>query len=370
MRSLLYGAARLLGGIVLGLFGVCYGGTLAASELRLLNWSDYVDPRIVEDFTRETGIRVVYDTFDQIEMVETRLLAGRSGYDLVVATGAVLPRLIAAGAITPIDRNVTPNLRHLSREIDAALAVYDPGNRHAVAYLWGTTGIGVRLDQVRRRLLDRDILPSWSLVFDPAIAARLADCGISMLDAGGEIIPAALIHLGRLPHSEVDADIEAAANTIRAVRPYVRRFHSSDYINGLANGTLCLVVGYSGDILQARRRATEAGATFEIAYIVPREGALLWIDAFVVPTDAPNAAAAHRFIDFLNRPDIAARNVEHVRFASGNESARAILPSDILEDPAIYPPQDVFTRLITIRPYSEPGLRLINRTWQRVTTGR
>ncbi len=338
-------------------------------ELKIYNWSDYVDPEVLDAFTKETGIKVVYDTFDQMETVETKLLAGKTGYDLIVVTASFLPRHIPLKLYTEIDRSKVPNLANMWPEITGRLAKYDAGNKFAVNYMWGTTGIGYNVKKVKERLGDQPI-DSWSILFDPAKLSKLADCGVHVLDATEELFPAALRYLGLDPDSKKQADLDKAAALLQKMRPHVQKFHSSEYINGLANGDICLAVGYSGDVLQARKRAKEANSGVEVAYLIPKEGALMWFDSFVIPRDAGNKDAALKFIDFVNRPEIAAKNSNFIQYASGNLAAQKSLDPAVLNDPGIYPTAEVIGRLYTITPYDDKTQRAVNRLWTKVKSGR
>lgn len=355
------------------LLSACLARPAAAAAERVVhvyNWSDYVAPGVLEDFTRETGIRVVYDTYDSNEILETKLLAGRSGYDVVVPSGPFLQRLVRAGVFQRLDRARLPNLRHVWPEVAARLAVFDPGNLHAVDYMWGTTGIGVNVAKVRERL-GRDVpLDSWDLLLKPALSGKLRDCGIHVLDAPEDVFPGVLRALGLDPDTRNPDDLGRAADALVRVRGNVRKFHSSEYVNALAGGDACLAIGYSGDILQAKRRAEEARNGVVLAYAVPREGALMWFDSFAVPADAGNVAEAHAFIDYMLRPEIAARNTDAVAYASGNGAARALIRPDILADPGIYPDAATFGRLFTNTAYDERTQRVVTRLWTRVRTGR
>ncbi|MCC5976636.1 MAG: polyamine ABC transporter substrate-binding protein [Salinarimonas sp.] len=338
--------------------------------VNVYNWSDYIDPATLEAFTEETGIRVVYDTYDTNEIVETRLLAGRSGYDIVVPTGPYIERLIQAGVLAELDKEQLPNLDNVWPEIAERTAIYDPGNAHSVIYMWGTTGIGVNVDMVRERLGEDAPLDTWSLVFDPDIAAQLSDCGIYIVDAADDMFPSALNYLG-LPHDSRDpGEIEQAAELLSQMSTHVRRFHASEYINAIANGDICVAVGYSGDILQARDRAEEAGSGIDIAYFVPREGAVMWFDSFAIPADAPNPENAHAFIDYMLRADVAADNVNYVAYASGVLPAKPMIDDAILNDPGIYPDDETMDRLLITTAYDERTQRLITRSWTRIQTGR
>lgn len=364
--------AMLAAACILLSAGILQPASLAAERERVVhvyNWSDYVDPKMLEAFTRETGIRVVYDTFDTNELVETKLLAGRSGYDIIVPTGPFLQRLIQAGVFRKLDRDKLPNLKHVWPQIAQRLATYDPGNRHAVDYMWGTTGIGLNVEKVRERLGELP-LDSWDLLLKPEYAAKLKDCGIQVLDSPEDILPGVLKATGRNPDTRDEADLRAAADRLVAIRANVQKFHSSEYLNALANGDICLAVGYSGDILQAKRRAEEAGNGVRIAYIVPREGAQMWFDSFAIPVESQHADEAHAFIDFMLRPEVSAANTNLVAYASGNIDAKQFVRPDILNDPNVYPPPDVMARLFTNTAYDEKTQTLVTRLWTRVRTGR
>ncbi len=349
----------------------------AAAQERVVNvynWSDYIDPKVIEEFTKETGIKVRYDTFDSNEIVEAKLLAGKTGYDVVVPGSTVLRRLISVGVFQKLDKSKIPNLQHAWPEITQRLAAYDPGNEYAVNYMWGTTGIGYNVAKVKAALGNVP-LDSWDIFFKPENLAKLRSCGVHVLDTAEELLPAALKYLGMDPDSKSAADIEKAGELLLKLRPNIQKFHSSEYINALANGEICLVVGWSGDVFQAKARAKEAAektkkAVVEIDYIVPKEGAQIWFDSFSIPKDAPNVEAAYAFINFMMRPEIAARNTNFVAYASGNLAAQKSVEKEILDNPSIYPPADVFKRLYTVTPYPAQLQRTVTRVWTRVKTGR
>jgi putrescine transport system substrate-binding protein len=346
-------------------------GAAAQSErvVNVYNWSDYIDPQVIEGFTTETGIKVVYDTYDNNEIVETKLLAGKSGYDIVVPSGPFLQRLIAAKVFQRLDKAKIPNLTHMWPEVQQRLAVYDPGNQHAVNYMWGTTGIGINVKKVRERLGDIP-LNTWDLVMRPELASKLKGCGIYMLDSPEDLFPGILAYLGLNPDSKRIDDLNRAGEALFKVRGNVQKFHSSEYINALANGDICVAVGYSGDVMQAKKRAEEAKNDVEIQYIIPREGALMWFDSMAVPADARNVAEAHEFINFMMRPQIAAANTNFVSYASGNVSAKEFVDPAILGNPGIYPDEATFKRLFTNTAYDERAQRAVTRLWTRVKTGR
>lgn len=342
----------------------------AQNELKIYNWSDYINPAVLDAFTRETGIRVIYDTYDQKELAEAALKGGKSGYDLVVIDATALSRHIALKLYTPLDKTRLANLSHLWPEITKRLARHDPDNRHAVNYLWGTTGLGYNLKKIRERLGPEARVESWSVLFNPETLRKLAPCGVHVLDAPEELFPAALRYLGLDPDSRKEADWRKAMDLLLKIRPYIQKFHSTEFVGGLANGDICLAVGTSGDVMQARRRARESRNDVEIGFAIPKEGALLWFDNLVIPASATNKEAAHRFLDFLNRPEIAALNASSLQFASPNLAAQAYLPPEIRNHPGIYPPADVLSRLYTIAPLDEASQRARARLWQRVKTGK
>jgi putrescine transport system substrate-binding protein len=358
----------ILASLALGL-AIVSGASAQEKVVNVYNWSDYIDPKVLDDFTKETGIKVVYDTYDNNEIVETKLLAGKSGYDIVVPSGPFLQRLIKAGVFRPLDKAKLPNLPNLWPDVAQRLTVFDPGNAHAVSYMWGTTGIGVNVEKVRERLGDL-AFNTWDVVMRPEIVGKLKDCGVTMLDAPEDLFPGVLNYLGLNPDSKRLDDLQRAGDALFRVRGFVQKFHSSEYINALANGDICLAVGYSGDVIQAKKRAEEAKNGVEIAYAIPREGALMWFDSFAIPADARNVAEAHAFIDYMLRPQVAAANTNFVNYASGNLAAKALIRPEILGNPGIYPDEATFKRLFTNTAYDERSQRTVTRLWTRVKTGR
>ncbi|KAB1077753.1 polyamine ABC transporter substrate-binding protein [Methylobacterium soli] len=369
-RAVLGAVAALATALAASLAGAPAGAQAPERVVNIYNWSDYIDPKVLEDFTRQTGTKVVYDTYDNNEILETKLLAGRSGYDVVVPSGPFLQRLIRAGAFQPLDKARIPNLTHVWPEIAGRLATYDPGNAYAVDYMWGTTGLGLNLAAVRERLGAGAALNTWNLVLNPANANRLKDCGIMMLDSPEDLIPSMLPAYGLKADSKRWDDITQVTDALYKVRGTVRKFHSSEYIQSLANGDLCVAVGYSGDVLQAKKRAEEAKNGLEIAYLIPREGALMWFDAFAIPKDAPHAAEAHAFIDYMMRPDVAAANTNFVSYASGNLAAKKLVRPEILNNTGIYPDEAVMQRLSTNTAWDDRTQRFVTRLWTRVRTGK
>jgi putrescine transport system substrate-binding protein len=355
--------------VVLGLLAAT-AAEAQQQRVNFYNWSDYIDPTVLKDFTRQTGIEVTYDTFDSNDLLETKLLAGKSGYDVVVPTAYFLERQIKAGVFQKLDKSKLPNLVNIWPDISDRLAVYDPGNQYAVNYMWGTTGIGYNVKKARDMLGPAGKIDSWDLVFNPENLARFKDCGVHMLDSSDDVFPAALAYLGLDPNSKDAADLQKAADLVAKVRPFVRKFHSSEYLNALASGEICLVVGWSGDIKQAQKRAAEAKGGVEIGYAIPKEGAQMFFDNLAIPKDARNAANAHALIDYLQRPEVAARNSNFVAYANGNLASRKFIDKAMLDDPAVYPDEATMKRLYTITAQDQKTLRLVNRLWTRVKTGK
>jgi putrescine transport system substrate-binding protein len=327
-------------------------------------------PGVLEEFTKETGIKVIYDTFDANETLETRLLAGKSGYDVVVPTAYFLQRQIAAGIFQKLDKSKLPNLVNAWPDIAKRLAVYDPGNLYAANYMWGTTGIGYNVKAVHDLLGPDAKIDSWDIVFKPEKLAKFADCGIHMLDSADDILPAAMNYLGLDPNSTKQADLTKAAELVSKVRPYVRKFHSSEYLDALATGEICFVVGWSGDIKQAQSRAAEAKNGVEIGYAIPKEGAQMFFDNFAIPADAKNVAEAYELINYLYRPDVAAKNSDFLSYANGNLASQKLIDTKIINDKTVYPDAATLTRLFVITARDPATQRIINRLWTQVKTGR
>ena len=334
------------------------------------NWSNYMAPDVLEAFTRETGIKVVYDTFDANETLETRLLAGKSGYDVVVPTAYFLQRQISAHVFQKLDKSKLPNLANAWPTVTQRLATYDPGNLYAANYMWGTTGIGYNVKAVQKILGPDAKIDSWDIVFKPENLAKFKECGVHMLDSADDIFPAALSYLKLDPNSTRPADLEKAADLVGKVRPYVRKFHSSEYLNALATGEICLVVGWSGDVMQARSRAAEAKSEVEIGYTIPKEGAQMFFDNLAIPADAPHVAEAYELINYLYRPEVAAKNSDFLSYANGNLASQKLVDPKILGDRNIYPDEATLAKLFVITARDPATQRTINRLWTKVKTGR
>lgn len=370
-----YVTTRRLLGSVAGV-ALLAAGAAHADTLNVYNWSDYIGEDTIANFEAETGIRVNYDVYDSNSVVEARLLAGASGYDIVVPTAVpFLQRQIQAGVYQPLNRDLIPNWANLDPVLMSVIAGgADPDNAHAAIYLWGTNGIGYNIQAIAERMPDAPV-DSYDLLLDPAVLANFADCGVSMLDDPSEVIPVVLHYLGYHPYGkgvspdEALAQLAEAEERLMQLRPYIRYFHSSQYINDLANGELCLAYGWSGDVFQARDRAAEAGHGIEIDYVIPEEGTILWFDMLAIPADAPNPANAHAFIDFLLRPEVMAGITDYVVYANAVPSSLEFVDPEIVDDPGVFPPQEVKERLFSAEVVDAGYERARTRTWTRVRTG-
>jgi len=343
----------------------------AASTGKVLNlfiWSDYLAPNTLSDFEKQGGIKVHVAYFDTNETLETKLLAGSSGYDVVVPTASYFERQIKAGVYLPLDKSKLPNLKNMDPQLMARVAMHDPGNEHGVIYTWGTNGIGYNEKMVKELMPDAP-LDSWRLVFDPAVASKVAKCGISVLDSPAEMMRAVLSYLGRDPNSQKPEDLAVAETTLLKIRPYIRNINSSEYIEALANGDLCIAVGYNGDVLQARDRAREANKGIEIKYVVPKEGSILWFDMLAIPKDAPDVDSAYAYLNYIMTPQVMADISDFKRYANANAAAQALVLPAVREDTAIYPPLELREKLAVQLADSPEQTRAITRMWQKFKTG-
>jgi putrescine transport system substrate-binding protein len=361
MKKALFAATALI--------AVTFSAAAQERVVNVYNWSDYIDATILEDFNKETGIKVVYDVFDSNEILETKLLAGSTGYDIVVPTGTFLARQIQAGVFQKLDKAKLPNLKNMDPVIMDRLTKYDPGNEYAINYMWGTTGIGYNVAKVKERLGENADMTTWDSVMNPDNLAKLADCGVMMLDTAEEIVPAALNYLGLNPDSQEPDDLAKAEEHLLKLRPSIRKFHSSEYINALANGDICIAVGWSGDILQARDRAAEAAAGVEVNYSIPKEGALMWFDNMAIPADAKNVEEAHVFLDYIMRAEVMAKASNYVYYANGNLASKQFLNADVIGDTAIYPDDATLNKLYTVSAKDQKVQRVMTRIWTKVVTG-
>jgi putrescine transport system substrate-binding protein len=345
------------------------GATDAEKVLNVYNWSDYIDPTVVPAFEKEYGIKVNYDVFDSNEVLFTKLLAGKTGYDIVVPSASFLERQIKAGVFMKLDKSKLSNLKYLDPDITARVALHDPGNEHAVNYFWGTSGVGYNVAKVKAIMPDAPV-DSFRMFYEPAVVSKFKDCGVTILDAPSEVLGTVLLYLGKDPNSEKPEDLAAAEKVLMAIRPFVRYVNSSKYIEDLANGEICLSLGWVGDVFQSRDRAAEAKKGVNINYHIPKEGAIMFFDMLAIPADATHPLNAHLFIDYLMRPEVAAKNSDKVHYANSNAASWEKISPDVRNDPAVFPPPDVMAKLQPDLAESPEFTRQLTRTWTRFKTGK
>jgi putrescine transport system substrate-binding protein len=337
--------------------------------VNIYNWTDYIDPTVLDDFTKETGIKTRYDVFDSLETLEAKLFAGHSGYDIVLPSNEPsFSRLIRAGALAPIDRTKVPNWKNLDPALMQRIETSDAGNRHGAIYLWGSIGLGINPDRIRSLAPDAP-LDSWALLLDPAWAKRLAPCGIIMMDSAIDVIPSVLHYLGRNQNGATPEDLDAVLKALLAIRPYIRDFASGGALEALATGQACMALDYSGDVGQAGARAKEAGKGVTVTYVAPKEGAEIGFDMLAIPSDAPHKDAALAFINFVLRPDIMARITDATRYPNAVPATRVLVRPELLQDPNVFPPDDVMQRFFTIGPSAQATDRARTRMWARFKAG-
>jgi putrescine transport system substrate-binding protein len=359
-------------GAVLGIaVAVAIALVARADEERLLNvynWPDYIGEHTAQQFETMTGIKVNYDVYDSNETFETKLLAGHTGYDIVVSSGSFLGKQVRAGLFAVLDKRKLPNLKYMDPSIMRAAAELDPDNAHSVPYFWGTIGLGYNVKKIEERMANAPV-DSLDLLFKPELAKKFADCGIAMLDSPADVLEIALHYLGRSPYSAKKEDYEAAQTLLMKVRPYIKYFHSSRYIEDMANGKICLALGWNGDFLTARDRASEAKSGIEIQYRIPKEGTEIWIDNLAIPADAPHPNNALAFINFLMDPQIAAADANAADNATPDTAARPYIKPALRDDPNLYPPPDVIAKLFPDKPVSPAIEQLRVDTWTRIKGG-
>jgi len=337
--------------------------------LNLYTWADYLAPTTLTNFEKQTGIKVHVTYFDTNETLEARMLTGNSGFDVVVPTAPYLQRQIRSGAYRPLDKKLLPNIRNLDPALMSQVELNDPGNAHAVIYAWGTIGIGYN-EKMVRDALPAGLPNSWGVVFDPAVAARLAQCGISLIDDPAGIVRLVLKYLGKNTDNPSAQDLEAAQAALLKVRPFIRTIDSVANIQAMANGDICVAVAYNGDFVQSQKRANDAGNGIKVGYMIPDEGTLLWFDTLAIPRDAPHAANAHRFLDYLMEPQVIADISNFTGFANANSAALPLLDRAIVMNATVYPTPDERRRLFVQRVDSPEQTRAITRLWQKFKTGR
>jgi putrescine transport system substrate-binding protein len=369
--------ARARSGFLLAaaLAAACGGGKQAGTPqgveekvLHVYNWADYIGSTTLSDFEARTGIKVVYDTYDANEVLETKLLAGHTGYDVVVPSSTFLARQVKAGVYRKLDKSLLPNLAHMDPEVMRQVALSDPGNQYAIAYTWGTLGIGYNPGQVRKAI-GTDRIDSWGAIFDPAVASGLSGCGIALLDAPEDVFNAALIYIGRDPNSERAEDLAAAEAVLVKVAPYVRYYNSMQSIGDLASGEICVALTWNGFVNQARSRGRDAKTPVRVEYALPREGSTAWYDTMAIPADAPHPGNAHAFLNFMMDPQVIAAVTRDTGYANGNAASLEYLDAKFRNDAAVYPPADVLANLQPNTAHSQEYSRELNRAWTRIKTG-
>ncbi len=342
--------------------------TDAEKVVNVYNWSDYIEPTVIEAFTKETGVTVNYEVMDSNEMLETKLVAGRTGYDVVVPSANFLARQIKSGIYQKLDKSKL-DLKNLDPDITKRLEVFDPGNEHAVNYMWGTSGVAYNEEAIKAAMPNAPV-DSFAMFWDPKVVSKFAKCGVSVLDAPSEIIGTVLIYLGKDANSENPDDLKAAEKVLLSVRPYIRLINSSKYIEDLANGEICLALGWSGDALQARDRASEAQKPFTIKYNIPKEGAVMFFDNMAIPADASHVKNAHLFINYMLRPEVAAKNSNFLSYANSNAASWPMVSAEVKNNPNVFPTPEMMPKLVPDLPESAEFTRVLTRTWTRFRTGK
>lgn len=338
-------------------------------KLNIYNWSDYITKETLESFEKETGIKIQYDVYDSNQMLESKLMAGKTGYDIVVPTASpFMVREINLKLVQKLDKSKLKNYKNLDPVIMQRLAAQDPGNEYGIPWMRGTVGIGYNTKKIKEIMPDAPI-DSLKILFDPKIAKKFKSCGIGMLDSAIDILPNALVYAGLDPNSQKPEDLEKAKEIMMTIRPLVRQFHSSKYIDDLANGELCLVLGFSGDIMQASNRAKEAKRGIEISYVAPVEGAQIWVDTMVITADAKHPDNAHKFLDYIMRPEVAAANTDFIGYANANKVATPLVKEEIRNDKQIYPTEDMIKKMYTLAPTSQSYDRMRTRAWTSILSG-
>jgi putrescine transport system substrate-binding protein len=353
---------------------IAIGALLAASPafaqeepvLNVYNWSDYIAEDTIANFEAETGIKVNYDVYDNNEIVDAKLLAGNSGYDIVVPTGNFLERQVMAGLLKPLDKSKLSNLGNLDPAVMAVAAEHDPDNAHSIPYMTFTIGLGYNVAKVTEALGADTPIDSWDILFKPENAEKLAGCGIALLDSPSEVMGTVLHYIGKDANSESEEDLAAAEAVLTAIKPSIRYFHSSQYIDDLANGEICLALGYSGDIFIASDNAAEG---VEVGYVIPKEGAATLMDLLAIPADAPHPENAHKFIDFIMKPEVVAAITDYVFYANPNLAATEFVSEEVKGNPGIYPPAETVANAFALTAHSPEFEEVLTRTWTRIKTG-
>ena len=367
-RTLPFARAALAGAASLALLAGTAGAADEEKVLHVYNWVDYIGETTIADFEEETGIKVVYDTYDASETVDAKLLAGSSGYDVLIHAGSFMPKLIEAGIFHGVERGKMPNYANLDTEILGILENWDPGNEYGVPYMWGTVGITYNVDMVKERIPDAP-LGSLDMLFKEEYISKLADCGVSVLESPVDVIPMALAYLGLDPNTEDKKDFEKVVEAFKPIREHITVFDSANYLNALPNKELCMAITWSGDYAVAASRAEEAGVDVNLEYHIPETGVGVWFDVWAIPADAPHPENAHIWLDYMMRPEVIAAATNYTWYANANKAANEFVEPDIIGDPAVYPDAEVMSRMWTTKTLSQRGQRARTRAWSRIKTG-
>jgi len=357
-------------GLVSAILLLCAQGAQSEGVLNVYNWSDYIAKTTIPGFEKQYGVNVKYDVYDSDDTLQAKMLTGSSGYDIVVPTSNYMAKQIQAGIYLKLDKSKLPNLKYLDADLMRQVALADPGNAHGVPWAWGTDGLGYNVTKVQSILGKDAPLASWDMLFDPKYVSKLKSCGVSVLDQANDVFAIALHYLGKDPNSNNPADQQAAFQLLKKIRPYITQFNSSGYINDLANGDICFALGWSGDVSIAKRRAREAGKPYQVQYVIPKSGAPLWFDTMVIPADAAHSEAALQWINYIEDPKVNAAITNEVFYPTANKAARQYVDEAIRNDPTVYPPPEVLRTLFLLKPISPETLRLQNRLWTQLKTGR
>jgi len=340
----------------------------AEGELNIYNWADYIGENTIANFEKEYNVKVRYDTYDGDETLEAKLVIGNTGYDIVFPSAAFFARQIKSGIYMKLDRSKLTNWSNLDQWVLQQEATHDPGNAHAVPYMWGTNGFTYNVDMIKERMPDAPV-DSLRMIFDPEVVSKFEDCGVSFLDSPTDVIPLALAYMGKDPTSQNPDDIVAATEMLMKVRPYIKAFDSQQYLNALPNGDRCIAMTWSGDYAVAAARAEEAGLKINLAYTVPKEGSNIWFDAMLIPKDAPNPENAHLFLNYMLRPEVIAECTNYTYYANSNKASLPLILPEIVDDPAIYPDEETKKRMFPSVVRDEAVQRVITREWTRLKTG-
>jgi len=336
--------------------------------LNVYNWADYIGETTIDDFQAATGIAVTYDTYSSAEEMQAKMLAGSTGYDVVLSAGLDMPRFVKAGIYDKLDRSKLSNWGNLDPEVLRILRGWDPDNEYGIPYMWGSVGFTYNVDMVKERLPDAD-LRSMDTVFKPENAAKLEDCGISILDSPTDTMLMVLKYLGKDGDTTNVADYQAVVDAFKPIRKYIRTFDNTNYLNAIPNKELCVINNWSGDYATARSRAEEAGVEINLAYYVPKTGAPAWVDCLCIPADAQHKDNAYKFLDYLLEPEVIAKCTNYTNYANGNLASRKFVDPSVLEDPAVYPDDATIKLLWAPKPFSEEQDRAMTRAWQEIKSG-